>query len=120
MNQLLQAALEYAAHGWHVFPCVPGKKHPATKHGVYDATTNEQQIIKWWTKNPNYNIAIACGEKSGITVVDIDDNHEEWLKKLPTTLTQQTPRGGYHVFFSFWPDVSNHIRLRPGLDIRKV
>ena len=40
----LRQALAYARRGWPVFPCLPGQKIPATKHGYLDATTDEQQI----------------------------------------------------------------------------
>ncbi len=120
MNPLLQAALEYAAHGWHVFPCVPGAKNPLTSHGVYDATTNPEQISSWWERWPTANVAVACGEKSGITVVDVDENCEEWLEKLPRTLTQKTPSGGYHAFYRCCPVCTNSVRFRPGLDIRNT
>lgn len=36
----LAAALAYAAVGWRVFPCRPGRKDPATVHGFHDASTN--------------------------------------------------------------------------------
>jgi len=32
-NPTLAQALDYAARGWKVFPCLPGQKIPATKHG---------------------------------------------------------------------------------------
>ena len=36
----LRQALAYAARGWPVFPCQPGQKTPATRHGYRDATTD--------------------------------------------------------------------------------
>ena len=40
MTALIRTALTLAAHGWHIFPCRPGRKTPATEHGLLDATTN--------------------------------------------------------------------------------
>ena len=98
-NQL-QRALQYARYGLHVLPvygftkdghcaCEAGKnckrpgKHPRTKNGVHDATTNPSQIKKWWGKWPNANIGIAAGKVSDIIVVDIDPRHNgtKTLKK---------------------------------------
>ena len=44
----LRQALAYARHGWPVFPCLPGQKIPATRHGYRDATTDPQQITDWF------------------------------------------------------------------------
>ena len=41
----LRQALAYARRGWPVFPCLPGQKIPATKHGYQDATTDAQWAI---------------------------------------------------------------------------
>lgn len=67
-----QAALMYASWGWAVIPVVENSKTPATIHGVHDATTDPFRINTWWDQNPEYNIGIAAGEKSGIIVYDID------------------------------------------------
>ena len=40
----LRQALAYARRGWPVFPCQPGQKIPATRHGYKDATTDPEQI----------------------------------------------------------------------------
>src|SRR5699024_2980926 len=53
-----------------VFPCIPGGKQPATRHGYKDATTNTTLINDWWTTNPNYNIGLPTGKK--FDVFDID------------------------------------------------
>src|SRR5258708_5584255 len=45
-------ALAYASHGWPVFPCLPGAKEPATRHGFRDATTDPDQIMSWWKRHP--------------------------------------------------------------------
>ena len=81
-------ALEYAPLGLRVVPmhtiedghcsceavsdCPRPGKHPITRHGVNDATTDDEQIVKWWTEHPNANIGIAAGRASRILVLDID------------------------------------------------
>ena len=86
MNTLLNHALKYAAMGWHIHPLVPRQKVPITTHGVKDATTDEKQIRAWWKKWPDANIAVACGEKSRIYVVDVDKSEKADGHMAPTTV----------------------------------
>lgn len=91
---LMNSALKYAQAGFPVFPCwepvgvgvcscshgaadfMPNGdkhskgKHPRTPHGLADATTDLEQIRKWWTQWPNANIGLRTGD--GIGVVDLD------------------------------------------------
>ena len=69
----LRQALAYAARGWPVFPCQAGQKIPATAHGHLDATTDPEQITAWFSRNPNWNLAIATGAP-GPDVLDVDDH----------------------------------------------
>lgn len=122
----LQAALDYAARGWFVFPvhsvnkekqcscgqaCGRAGKHPRTQAGFKDATREQDAIKTWWKEWPEANIGIACG-KSRLVVVDVDprNNGDEGLASLqkqhgalPGTLTSNTGGGGQHYFFSL-PD----------------
>jgi len=127
MTDFLKAALDYAELGWHVFPLMPGQKIPITTHGVKDATTDKQQITEWWNKWPNANVAVACGERSGVYVVDVDISATgdvcgiHSLKEfpvLPVTIRQNTPRGGFHAFFKTGTSPANRNSFRPGIDIR--
>lgn len=98
ISTLHQAALEWAASGIPVFPCVADGKSPATEHGFHDATTNEEQINEWWTEDPNYNVAISPGQV-GWTVVDVDPGAAA-LDFETATYTVRTPRGGTHHYYS--------------------
>jgi len=108
MSALKQAALEYAAKGWPVFPCNASKK-PYVENGVLDATTSRKQIEDWWDTWPNANIALDVGG-AGMVVLDFDPGHdlrevEKNIGALPETkLSQTTPRGGKHLFFAKKPD----------------
>lgn len=107
ITSLLDSALDYANRGWYVFPLKAGSKIPFLKWKD-EATRDEEKIRAWWTKNPNYNIAIVTGEKSGIIAMDIDPRSGgtetlfELVTKheaLPHTTAFKTGGGGMHYIF---------------------
>lgn len=131
-NKLFKSAIEYVKHGWAVIPLKPHSKIPATPHGVKDATTNIKQVQKWWAQCPDYNIGIACGEKSnGLLVIDLDidedkglngyENLCEWEQEhdeFPETVQSITGRGGYQLFYKSDQNYKNSVRIIDGVDIR--
>ncbi|WP_221312882.1 bifunctional DNA primase/polymerase [Granulicella aggregans] len=97
---MLEVALACTARGWHVFPCKPKSKIPATRNGFKDASVDEAQVRAWWERSPDANVAIACGP-SRLAVLDIDEgpvqSAEElraWMASagLPPTYTVRTGR----------------------------
>jgi hypothetical protein len=120
----LEYALHYASLGWGVFPahtikddscscgnpdCTSPGKHPRTKNGLKDATTDSKAIEWWWKKFPASNIAIRTGKESGVVALDIDtkSNGFESLEalvntvgSLPDTLTAITGGKGNHICFT--------------------
>jgi hypothetical protein len=122
MQSHLAAALRYAELGFRVFPCVVGGKEPACEHGCLDATSDPEQIERWWTANPQLNVAIST---DGLFVVDVDPDGKGWITTVdaadllrgPITAT---PRKGCHYWFR-----QNGVELRnttsviaPGVDTR--
>lgn len=116
-DELLTAALDYARQGWKLMPChtpingvcdcfagekctSPGK-HPWTKNGLSDATSDELQIRRWWREHPIANIGLTV--KDGFAVVDVDG---EWGRRrmlekdwqLPVTSVQSSGRGAHYVY----------------------
>jgi len=106
---VIRTALALAARGFHIFPCRPRDKRPATVQGLKDATTDPDVISAWWQQQPDSNIAIATGAASGIFVVDVDGlDAEATLRQLeaehgplPATVEAITARGR-HIYFR-WP-----------------
>jgi hypothetical protein len=142
----LEAALAYARRGWPVFPlhhpdphrgcsCIdanecrsPGK-HPRTRKGLKDATTDERQVRRWWELYPLANVGLAMGRKSGLVAVDVDPRSggdaaiTELIERygdLPNTLEAITGGGGSHILFAH-PGVTfknSSSVLGEGLDVK--
>ena len=119
-----EAALIYASWGWSVIPVLENAKLPATSHGVHDATTDVERIKRWWEQNPNYNIGIAAGERSGICVFDVDprnggdDSWGKWTQENGAPddcATQLTAGGGYHFIAQYDPEIRS-CKLVDGVD----
>ena len=127
----LAAALRYALRGWHVFPC-EGKLPDSrlAPQGFQNSSTSDVMIRAWWKANPDANIGVACGKRSGIFVVDVDPEEggdaalaalENEHGALPVTPRARTGGGGLHVFFAHprGGQLGNSAgRLGPGVDTR--
>lgn len=142
----IEWARHYADRGHPVFPlyeivtngngtlrCACGKadckdagKHPRTAHGFHDATTNQDQIRRWWFQWPNANTGLRTGDGLLVLDVDVDKGGDDSLEilerkygKLPTRQAL-TGSGGQHRWFLL-PDavkVSCSNNFDDGLDIR--
>lgn len=74
---VLEAALEYAVHGWYVLPINAATKHPGSLVGTAwpeKSTRNESQIREMF-KFPNTAIALHVG-RSGAIALDVDDPNQ--------------------------------------------
>ncbi|HEV7299021.1 MAG TPA: bifunctional DNA primase/polymerase [Tepidisphaeraceae bacterium] len=151
MRSLLEHALAYTARGWLVFPlhnpvgeagelrcscgrpegkkegeCSSPAKHPRTKNGLSDATTDAAQITAWWTRWPDANIGLRTG--LSFIVIDVDPRHggdasldelETSHGLLPHTPESQTGGLGRHLLFNYIPGFRNsNNAIAPGIDAR--
>ena len=148
----LRAAITYARRGWPVAPahsprrdrscscgdasCDRVGKHPRTRRGLTDATTDEKTIREWWAQWPDANVLIRTGKVGDryLVALDVDLKHngEESLARvlnensadLPDTPRAITGGGGAHVFmWSKHPiksSVGSHGGIAPGVDVRGV
>ena len=71
MKQIIEYALDYAKAGYKIFPVKENGKNPATGKGFLDATTDIEQIEKWWSKNQNHNIGLPMASNHFVAI-DID------------------------------------------------
>jgi hypothetical protein len=136
-------ALYYAGRGWPVVPlhsgekilcscsdptCGSAGKHPRTQHGIKDASTDPEQIRRWWKQWPDANVGIATGVVSGILVLDIDpsnggdESYDQLQNELPgafaTLLKVRTGSGGAHLYFECLKPTPSRHNIRPGISTR--
>lgn len=94
-HDLAHAAVQYAVHGWPVFPCVPQGKEPLGRlvpKGCLQASTDPEQVRKWWQKAPHANIGLATG--IAFDVFDVDAGGEVgWRKLMGATADGRMPSG---------------------------
>lgn len=114
-GKLRRAALSCASAGWPIFPCVENSKQPACKNGFYDATTDRDTIIAWWTENPDANIGF-CPENAGLAVIDEDLAKGGKLNCELGTRTSKTPHGRHHFLAGSLPPTQS--KLAPHVDTR--
>jgi hypothetical protein len=102
-HHILMAAVQMAADGFLIFPCLYQTKKPATPSGFYNASANPATIRRWFGGGFRYNLAVRTGLASGIWVLDADNLDsltalEDRYGRLRGTRQSQTACG-IHAWF---------------------
>ena len=127
MNDILDAALEYASYGLKVFPVGmrDGRKVPLTMHGFKDATSVAATIAGAGWFDPSK----IGGEYIGMVhepfmILDVDgqegrDTLERIYHNIPKpSAVQRTVSGGLHLIYPADPKIaSRKIRYLDGIDL---
>jgi len=137
----LESALWYAGSGVPVLPlhtglgggrcscrrphCDRPGKHPRwhprlITAGLHEASTDPEQVRRWWTAWPEANVGLRTGV--AIDVCDVDTPTglhllRDILGDLFETPLVQTGSGGLHLYFAA-SGAPNRVRLLPGVDWR--
>lgn len=131
MNDLLNAALGYAARGWRVLPLAPQDMPPLSRDVLDGASTDPQVITAWWVQHPDANIGVTTGPESDLVVIDLygPEGIQTWeniiaTHGLPFTLGQITdgPDGGIQWFFTYPEGEAIHSKenWRPGIHVHGI
>lgn len=131
-------AARYAATGLPVLPlhtirdgrCSCGRadchspgKHPLTRAGKDDASTDLDRVAGWWRRWPRANVGLR--PPCGLVVLDVDPRNGgatalfELTRRhgqLPPTLTARTGSGGLHIWLGYGGPARG--RLCPGVDVK--
>lgn len=121
---LSDQAIELATAGWRIFPC--RAKAPLTDHGHLDASTDLEQVAKWWRRWPDAMIGAAVPDT--LIVIDFDPRTnpdclaelERLVGQLPVTLTTHSGRGdgGRHLYYLRPHGPLTSTNLPAGIDLK--
>lgn len=117
MNVREQAKM-YLGLGWSVLPIKPNAKVPSSPWNEYrKRQMTHEEVDRLFTDDSN--IAVACGELSGIMVIDQDlYKGKPGLENVDSPLKAYTPRGGIHAYFKYSKGTQNTVNENVGTDIR--
>lgn len=128
MSLSLAAATYAQRFSAHIFPLAPRSKVPHSRlapNGFLAASVDLSVIDRWWKREPDANIGIACAA-SGFVVLDVDPRNggdetfnrlQQELGPIPTTWTNLTPGHGQHYYLR--DCVGEYVSsLGPGLDVK--
>lgn len=135
MNEILQAAIEYANLGWSVIPLrfeggVEDRKKPLviSWEAYQKKPATGAQIAAWWQQWPRANVGLVTGAVSGFVAIDLDGAGAGALLEaagvdLGATAMVQTARGRHYLYRHPGGKVGNRARLLDdgngsGVDIR--
>lgn len=103
--------------------CHSPAKHPLTRNGKDDATTDPTTVGEWLARWPWCNWGVR--PPVGVLVLDVDPRNggdvelaalEEKNGKLPATLTARTGSGGLHIWLSY--NGPTRGKLCTGVDVK--
>jgi len=121
---LMDWALTYYDAGLNILPLVPRNKFPIIKWERYEKErARREDVISWWTKQPEANIGIITGEINNLVVVDVDKEQGKksleilYNKEMPLTAVTKSIRGK-HYYFKNTHHWGSHIGIYPDIDIR--
>jgi hypothetical protein len=126
VRMALEQALELAAQGIPVFPCLANKK-PACRHGFKQATSTPIEVEELWRASPGVRIGVPTGEASGLFCLDVDTArhpeavqwHERFAQQLPQTRLHKTESGGWHYLFQHHKGLRcTSSKIERGIDTR--
>lgn len=159
-DALRRAARWFASHGHPVFPlhnpertldgplacscgqpCASPAKHPRTRRGLHDASTDVSDVDRWWGRWPKANIGLVTGVVYDVIDIDGRAGYASYAKlrhaecpagccehtacpgdgvTIPTTYGRAaTPRGGQHLYIAA-TGAGNGAGVWPGIDYRGV
>lgn len=122
-SDVLANALALAGAGLAIHP-LRSDKRPHLSGWPDKATTNDATIREWWAQWPDALPGIVCGPRSGIDVLDIDQEGLPWLAAnaslVGSTYTYETRSGGRHLIYQHRAGLKTRSRSGglPGVDVR--
>jgi hypothetical protein len=119
-----QRALWWLERDFLLIPIQPNSKKIVRGFGMHqDKIGNPERVHRWFGPKTLANLAV-CSTSTGL-ILDFDDPdlYKFWASKFPAesrTYTEQTPRGGYHVFAHVWSELRKGFMPIKGVELKRV
>jgi len=119
-----QRALWWLKRDFLLIPIQPNSKKIVPGFGMHqDKIGHAERVHQWFGPKTLANIAI-CSSSTGL-ILDFDDPdlYKFWAAKFPAesqTYTEQTPRGGCHVFAHVWRELRKGFTPIKGVELKRV
>jgi hypothetical protein len=102
MSNKTEIALNYLKHGFSVIPLSPKSKIPPQGFewsAFQNRRASEEEVRRWFSENPDYNLGIVTGKISNLVVVDIEKDGE--TKGYVPTVMVKSGGGGFHMYYRY-------------------
>jgi hypothetical protein len=109
--------------GFFLLPVQPNSKRLINRFGPHQRVITTLEESQKWFGGTSVNMAV-CGTQTSL-ILDFDDPglYRSWSQQFPNeskTYTEQTPRGGYHVFGHCYAGDLQGLELVPGVELKQV
>jgi hypothetical protein len=94
--KMVDFALRYLGRAFAVIPA-QGKQPVVDWRKYQDVRPTQAEVLSWWGRYPDANIALVTGKISGVVVIDVDAETPE--KFTPTAIVKSSP-GHYHYYYA--------------------
>lgn len=117
---MIERALSLLWKGWSVIPIGKNKKPLGEWKKYQTERATKEEVVAWFTKYPQANLAVVTGKISDIVVVDIDPRHGGSRDVFIgyETVIVETGGGGWHYYFKYKNGIQNFAGIEMGIDIR--
>ena len=125
MTISIETAVSYLESGLSCLPASRERKHPTLREWkTWMGRLPTRIEVEAWFANAHDAICIVAGKVSGnLECMDFDNHGEQfaaWMEKIDTQLlsklvVEQTPSGGYHVFYRSIKEIEGNLKLSRGM-----
>ncbi|MCR4261109.1 MAG: bifunctional DNA primase/polymerase, partial [Candidatus Colwellbacteria bacterium] len=116
-KNLLPTALIYLDRGWSVIPVGADKRPLVIWKEFQSRRATPEELVAWWTTNPDAQVGIVTGQISDLTVIDVEADGDFNLIK-DETFEVETGGKGRHYYFKYEKEFRNAVRIFPSVDVR--
>jgi len=123
LSTILIQAYWWYWKGWGLVPVQYDSKRIVKGFGVYQKQIKERYLIDRWFKDQSYNLAVVVPDRGMILDFDLVEVYKRFCDLAPDlagSYTENTPRGGKHVFLLSDKEVPKSFNLIPGIEVKRL